>query len=52
MEVEPIFELGYLSVSVDLSSSRKPTLSCAFHSQAAQPTDDTFVLNLKTGVLG
>jgi hypothetical protein len=51
MEVEPIFELGYLTLVVDLSSTSKPTITGAFHSQAAKPTEDTFVLNLADGTV-
>ena len=49
MEIEPIFELGYLTVAVDLSSTTKPTLTGTFHSQAQSPTEDSFVLNLADG---
>ena len=51
MEVEPIFELGYLTLVVDLSSKSKPTLTGTFHSQADSPKQDTFVLNLADGTL-
>ncbi|MFZ0042191.1 MAG: hypothetical protein WAK93_12855, partial [Solirubrobacteraceae bacterium] len=36
---------------VDLSSSSKPTLTGTFHSQAASPTSDSFVLDLAKGTL-
>ncbi|MFL5864916.1 MAG: metallophosphoesterase family protein [Solirubrobacteraceae bacterium] len=49
LEVEPIFELGYLTLTVDLSSATKPTLEGVFASQAIKPSTDSFVLNLKTG---
>ncbi len=51
MEVEPIFELGYLTLVVDLSSTTKPTISGTFHSQAVNPTKDSFVLDLANGTL-
>lgn len=51
MEVEPIFELGYLTLVVDLSSAATPTISGSFHSLAANPTEDSFVLNLGDGTV-
>ena len=51
MEVEPIFELGYLTLTVDLSSRTKPTLAGTFHSQAQTPTRDSFVLDLADGTV-
>ena len=51
MEIEPIFELGYLTVTVDLNSTAKPTLTGTFNSQAQNPTRDTFVLNLADGTV-
>lgn len=50
MEVEPIFELGYLTLVVDLSSAT-PTITGTFHSLAASPTSDSFVLNLADGTV-
>jgi predicted phosphodiesterase len=51
MAVEPVFELGYLSLVVDMRSSSAPTVTGTFHSQAATPTKDTFVLNLADGTI-
>jgi hypothetical protein len=51
MEVEPIFELGYLTLAIDLSSHTKPTLTGTFRSQAQTPTQDSFVLNLADGTI-
>ena len=51
MEVEPIFELGYLTLVVDLSAATKPTITGTFHSLAASPTSDSFVLNLADGTV-
>jgi hypothetical protein len=48
MEVDPIFELGYLTITVDLAG-KPPTIACTFNSQAEKPTSDQFTLNLKTG---
>jgi Calcineurin-like phosphoesterase len=50
LEVDPIFELGYLSITVDLSGET-PTLTGAFNSQAARPTSDGFVLDLQSGAV-
>ena len=50
MEVDPIFELGYLTLTVDMNGSA-PTLTGTFHSQAAAPTADGFVLDLKAGTV-
>jgi hypothetical protein len=49
MEIEPIFELGYLTLAVDLSSTTKPTITGTFNSRAQNPTRDSFVLNLADG---
>jgi hypothetical protein len=50
MEIDPIFELGYLTVTVSMAGRGHPTLTGTFHSQAAsKPTSDTFTLDLKTG---
>jgi len=51
MAVEPIFELGYLTIVVDLSSTSKPTIAGSFHSLAEQPTADSFVVDLKKGTV-
>ncbi len=51
MAVEPIFELGYLTIVVDLSSTSKPTIAGSFHSLAEQPTADSFVVDLKQGTV-
>jgi hypothetical protein len=51
MEIEPIFELGYLTIVVDLSTSSGPVIRGTFNSQADNPTTDRFVLNLATGVV-
>ncbi len=51
LEVDPIFELGYLTLRADFSGSGNPTLTGTFHSQAAKPTRDGFVLDLTTGAV-
>lgn len=51
LEVDPIFELGYLTLTVNMGGPGNPTLSGTFHSQAAKPTTDGFVLDLKTGAV-
>jgi hypothetical protein len=51
MEIEPIFELGYLTVVVDLSSSSSPAIRGTFNSLAATPTTDSFTLDLAKGVV-
>ena len=51
MEVDPVFELGYLTLTVTMGGPGDPTLSSTFHSQAAKPTRDGFVLNLRTGAV-
>ena len=51
LEIDPIFELGFLTLTVNMASRGNPTLAAAFHSQADQPTSDGFVLDLKTGTL-
>lgn len=51
MEVEPIFELGYLTLAIDLSSRTKPTITGTFRSQARTPARDSFVLNLADGTI-
>jgi hypothetical protein len=51
MEVEPIFEPGYLTIVVDLGAGSGPVLRGAFNSQASRPTKDSFTLDLKTGVV-
>ena len=51
LEVDPIFELGYLTLTVRLGGRGNPTLSGTFHSQAAKPTKDGFILDLKTGTV-
>lgn len=49
LEVDPIFELGYLTLTVSMAGTDNPTLAGTFHSQARRPTRDGFVLDLKTG---
>lgn len=51
MEAGPLMELGYLTLVVDMSNAAQPTITGTFRSQAARPTQDTFVLNLATGAL-
>jgi hypothetical protein len=51
LEVDPIFELGYVTLTVSVAGPGNPTLTGTFHSQAAPPTHDGFVLDLKTGKL-
>jgi hypothetical protein len=51
LEVDPIFELGYLTLTVDMGGRGNPTLSGTFHSQASKPTRDGFALDLKTGTV-
>jgi hypothetical protein len=51
LEVDPIFELGYLTLTADFSSATSPTLTGTFHSQAPTPTRDGFQLDLKSGVI-
>ena len=51
LEVDPILEPGYLTLTVNMPARGAPTLTGTFHSQAARPTRDRFVLNLKTGKL-
>ncbi len=50
LEVNPIFELGYLTVTVSLAD-KPPTLAVEFNSQAENPTHDSFTLDLRTGKL-
>jgi hypothetical protein len=49
--VDPIFELGYLRVKVDMAAKPNPTLTVDFVSQAPTPTNDNFTLDLRTGTL-
>jgi hypothetical protein len=52
LEIDPVFELGYLTFTVNVGVGGNPTLSATFHSQATtKPTQDGFVLDLKTGAL-
>jgi hypothetical protein len=51
LEVDPILEPGYLTLTVDMAAHPAPTLTGTFHSLAASPTRDGFVVNLKTGKL-
>lgn len=51
MEIDPIFQLGYLTLTVKMAGRTNPTLTATFHSQAAKPANDTFTLDLKTGKL-
>jgi hypothetical protein len=46
LEVEPIFELGYMTIEVDMGGD-PPKISGAFNSVAAQPRRDGFVLDLQ-----
>jgi predicted phosphodiesterase len=48
MAIQPIPELGYLTVTIDLKAAPK-TITGTFHSQAAQPSEDAFELNLERG---
>jgi hypothetical protein len=50
LEVDPIFELGYLTLTADFSSA-SPTLTGTFHSHAATPTRDGFQVDLKRGTI-
>jgi Calcineurin-like phosphoesterase len=50
MEVQPIFELGYVTITVDLGAN-PPTITGKFNSVADPPRDDGFVLNLETGAI-
>jgi hypothetical protein len=50
LEVDPIVELGYLIITVDLAS-KAPTIAGTFNSQAERPTRDNFVLDLETGAV-
>jgi hypothetical protein len=45
----PVFELGYLTLTVSMAGAGNPTLTSTFRSTAARPTRDGFVLDLKTG---
>jgi predicted phosphodiesterase len=49
LEVSPIFELGYLTLTVNMGAAPNPTITGTFHSVAATPTADSFVLDLATG---
>jgi hypothetical protein len=49
LEIDPIFELGYLTLTVDLTAKPNPALTGIFNSQAQPPTNDGFVLDLVTG---
>jgi predicted phosphodiesterase len=49
LEVDPIFELGYLTVTVNLNAKPNAALAGTFNSQAKPPTKDGFVLDLVTG---
>jgi hypothetical protein len=51
LEVDPIFELGYLTLTVSMAGRGNPTLTGTFRSRAAKPTRDSFILDLKTGRL-
>jgi hypothetical protein len=48
LEVDPIVEVGYLTLTVDMAGPGNPSLTGTFHSQATPPTPDGFVLDLKT----
>lgn len=49
LEVDAVFDLGHLTLTVKTGGRGNPTLSGAFHSQARKPPRDGFVLDLKTG---
>jgi hypothetical protein len=49
--VDPIFELGYLTLSVSMADAADPTLTGIFNSQAMPPTEDGFVLHLASGAI-
>jgi 3',5'-cyclic AMP phosphodiesterase CpdA len=51
LEIDPVFELGYLTLTCNLPARGAPTLTGTFQSQAAKPTRDSFTLDLKTGKL-
>jgi predicted phosphodiesterase len=51
MEIEPISQYGYLTVVVDLSPDSGPVIKGRFNSVAAEPTPDSFTLNLSTGAV-
>ncbi len=58
LEIDPIFQVGYLTVRVDMGAKPNPTITGTFSSQAPPAssgtpfsTADTFTLDLKTGAL-
>ena len=48
--VDPTFELGYLSLEIDLAGDDR-TITGTFHAEADQPTKDRFVLDLAAGTV-
>ncbi|MEA2160948.1 MAG: hypothetical protein QOD66_3328 [Solirubrobacteraceae bacterium] len=50
MDVEPIFQLGYLTIQVDMGANPQ-TITGTFNSVAPQPTKDSFVLDLAAGTV-
>jgi hypothetical protein len=50
LEIDPIFELGYLTITVDMGA-KPPSITIEFNSQQEPLTRDSVVLNLKTGAL-
>lgn len=50
MEVEPIFELGYMTLQVDVSAN-PATVTGTFNSVAETPTKDGFVLDVAAGTV-
>jgi hypothetical protein len=50
LAVDPICELGYLTVTVSLAD-KPPTITATFNSPAERPTHDRFRLDLETGVV-
>jgi hypothetical protein len=50
LEVDPVFELGYVTVTVDMAG-KPPSIAITFNSQAESPTRDGVVLDLVTGAV-
>jgi hypothetical protein len=50
LELDPVFELGYLTITVDLAG-KPPSIAIAFNSRAESPTRDGVVLDLVTGAV-
>jgi hypothetical protein len=51
LEVNPIFELGYMIITVDMDAQPHPTITGTFSSLAVPATKDGFVLDLVTGAV-